>query len=126
MTTAIITTILICVGAVAVDGDTLRCANGPRIRLLGVAAPELRDQYGRESKATLARLVDGHDLACVPSGASADRIVASCWPLGPDIGEAMVVSGLARSCPAYDTRYDGVDANPLDMPRAPYCEVHKK
>lgn len=119
----IITTIMICLNAAAVDGDTLKCEGGTRWRLIGVAAPEMRERYGPESKATLARMVDGQNLACIPSDANGDRIVGNCVLLGPDVGGEMVRSGLARSCPAYDARYVDVDSNPLEIPRAAYCEV---
>lgn len=120
-----ITTLMMCLSAVAIDGDTLRCASGARFRLVSVAAPERGEPYGQESRATLARLVDGRDLVCVPEGANGNRIVGACWVVGPDVGAEMVRSGLARDCPAYGGRYAELDHNPLDLPRASYCEVSR-
>lgn len=83
------------------DGDTL-VLEGQAIRLQGVAAPELGDPLGRESRAALARLVEGRSLACFPDGSrTRDRIVAACEVDGRDLGAALVAAGLARDCPRF-------------------------
>lgn len=45
-----------------IDGDTLELANGQRIRLLGIDAPEARQPYHDEASALLDSLVSGEDL----------------------------------------------------------------
>lgn len=90
-----------CWSASTVDGDTLKCASGLRVRLWGVSAPEKREPGGAEAAQALDDLVGARDLACIPLGFSFDRVVARCWPLGKDVGEAMIRSGKATE----DTRF---------------------
>ena len=64
----------VCAAPVAVDGDTLRCRDQGRVRLIGIDAPELPGhcRAGRvcvagdaaASKAHLARLVRRHRVVC--------------------------------------------------------------
>lgn len=83
------------------DGDTLELL-GRAIRLQGVAAPELRDPLGAESRAALQRLVLGRTIACAPDGTRTHgRIVAVCSVDGRDLGAALVAAGLARDCPRF-------------------------
>lgn len=83
------------------DGDTLEL-EGRAIRLQGVAAPELADPLGRESRDALARLVAGRSIACAPDGTRTHgRIVAICMADGRDLGAALVAAGLARDCPRF-------------------------
>jgi endonuclease YncB( thermonuclease family) len=83
------------------DGDTLEL-EGRTIRLQGVAAPELRDPLGAESRAALQRLVLGRTIACAPDGTRTHgRIVAVCTADGRDLGAALVSAGLARDCPRF-------------------------
>lgn len=68
------------------DGDTMRCADGTRIRLQGIDANELDGSCHHEcaqmpadiARAHLATLALGHKAACRPSGTSYRRIVAWC------------------------------------------------
>ena len=73
------------------------------IRLQGVAAPELRDPYGKESKAALAALIEGKTAICELDGttASSNRPVGVCFVDGIDVGAEMVRLGYARDCPAF-------------------------
>jgi len=83
------------------DGDTLEL-EGQAIRLQGVAAPELRDPLGPESREALRQLVAGRTVACVPDGSrTRGRIVAICTVDGRDLGAALVAAGLARDCPRF-------------------------
>jgi endonuclease YncB( thermonuclease family) len=83
------------------DGDTLEL-EGRAIRLRGVAAPELRDPLGPESREALRQLVAGRTVACTPDGTRTyGRIVAVCTVDGRDLGAALVAAGLARDCPHY-------------------------
>jgi micrococcal nuclease len=83
------------------DGDTLEL-EGRAIRLQGVAAPELGDPLGAESREALRQLVVGRAVACVPDGSrTRGRIVAVCTVDGRDLGAALVAAGLARDCPRF-------------------------
>ncbi len=42
----------ICASPIAIDGDTLRCAAGPRVRLAGIDAPEIPGHCRRGRKCT--------------------------------------------------------------------------
>ena len=92
-------------GASATDGDLLR-ADGRRIRLIGIDAPELmqtcRDargdtwDCGRAAKARLAELVAGGNVSCTARDTDRySRTLASCSTGNIDLGEAMVRDGLA-------------------------------
>jgi micrococcal nuclease len=97
--------LIICVAAIAIDGDTLRCADGSRIRLAGIDAPELPGhcRIGRAcapgdseaSRAALARLVSGEALRCRPVGRSYRRVVAWCEAGRVDLSCAMIEGGWA-------------------------------
>lgn len=55
------------VGAVAIDGDTVRLDSpgaNLRLRIWGIDAPEIKDPGGVEASSALARLVAGETLAC--------------------------------------------------------------
>lgn len=88
------------------DGDTLRCADGTRVRLHAIAARE-RDETcspghpcptasGASATAKLAELAGGQTLACRSTGTSYDRVTAICnTASGVEINCAMVRSGTA-------------------------------
>ncbi|MCL6609585.1 MAG: thermonuclease family protein [Geminicoccaceae bacterium] len=83
------------------DGDTFEL-EGRAIRLQGVAAPELNDRLGAESREALRQLVAGRTVACAPDGSrTRGRIVAVCTVDGRDLGAALVAAGLARDCPRF-------------------------
>jgi endonuclease YncB( thermonuclease family) len=84
------------------DGDTIVVSQVP-IRLHGVAAPELKEKWGRASKKAMQRLVAGQRLRCELTGKKTyDREVGVCYlDDGTDIGAAIITEGLARDCPRY-------------------------
>lgn len=93
------------------DGDGVLFGK-VEVRLQGVAAPELRDTYGKESKAALAALVAGKTASCELDGtvASSNRPVGVCFVDGTDVGGEMVRLGFARDCPAFSLgRYDALE-----------------
>lgn len=65
-----------CARARAVDGDTIRCANGRVIRLKDVHAPELGEPGGRRAKERLGAAVNGRTFSYRPEGRSYGRDVA--------------------------------------------------
>lgn len=105
----------ICALPVAIDGDTLRCANGQAVRVAGIEANERRGgchlpvcpaMPAREARATMQRLVAGKALSCRRVGVSWGRAVAVCaLPDGRDLRCAAIASGAAVEWPAYVVRY---------------------
>jgi micrococcal nuclease len=87
------------VGRVA-DGDTFRCADGRRVRLIGIDSPESQQQpYGGRARDALLRLVPpGADVRLESDIAPTDRygrVLAYVW-VGPTlVNEAMVRNGWA-------------------------------
>ena len=78
------------------DGDTIEVADVP-VRLNGVAAPELNERFGRESKSFMTRLVSGKTVRCELNGErSFDRVIGTCYLDGADIGGAVIAAGLAQ------------------------------
>lgn len=86
------------------DGDTLRCADGTRVRLHAVAARESDGSCSpghpcpaasaASSKADLERLVIGSTITCSRTGRSYNRVTAICWtPAEVEVNCAMIRSG---------------------------------
>lgn len=65
-----------CANARAIDGDTIRCANGRKIRLKDVYAPELDQPGGRGARDRLGSAVNGKTFSYKPEGKSYGRDVA--------------------------------------------------
>lgn len=88
------------------DGDTLRCADGTRVRLHAVAAREIDgtcspghpcpSASAEAARDALRRLAANDTITCVPTGESYDRVTAICRNGGGvEINCAMVRSGTA-------------------------------
>jgi len=92
---------------VAIDGDTLRAGNGQEYRIFAIDAPELHQtctdakgkewDCGRAAKRELTKLIGGGDVSCIEKATDKyGRNIAQCSAKGvPDVGEAMVLEGLA-------------------------------
>lgn len=93
---------LICAQPSVIDGDTFRCADRTRIRVWGIDTP---DPSPASATRTMANLITGQTLACLPKGKSWDRIVAQCFAGSTDIGAEMVRSGEARDCAKFSRGY---------------------
>jgi len=108
----------VCHTPYVIDGDTLQCSRGPRVRLARIDAPEMPGHCRRgrscapgdpfEAKAALVEAIGWQDLECTPvsasprGGSSRDRYgrtVARCSVNGMDLGEYMVAGGLAIEWP---------------------------
>lgn len=85
------------------DGDGLLFGR-VEVRLQGIAAPELDEAMGAESRAGLMRLAAGREVVCHLDGTTAGRSgrpVGVCFVGEVDLGRAQVEAGLARDCPAF-------------------------
>jgi endonuclease YncB( thermonuclease family) len=109
--------------ATVTDGDTLKVA-GIKIRLGGLASPEISERGGREAKSALADHVSGRIVVCYPDGTRTyDRIVATCEVDGRDVAAFLVESGVARDCPRFSRgRYAVFETSAsLTLPLPGYC-----
>ena len=98
---------LILIGALAIDGDTLR-TDDYRIRLWGIDAPEMSEVQGPRSKAMLQRIVDqsGRLVCQVVDEDRYGRTVAQCYTEDLiDIGCLMVALGEAEEWVYYSRGY---------------------
>lgn len=102
--------------ATVIDGDTLDIGD-VRIRLNGIDAPEAGQRCsdggsttwrcGKAATSELERLADGKPVQCtvhVPDDGM-DRMVATCFVDGRDIGEQMMLAGLAWAFVKYSREY---------------------
>lgn len=108
--------------ATAVDGDTLKLGEY-RIRLKGIAAPEMREAGGPAAKAFLQGLTYGTILLCELTGEKTwDRHVAFCTMGDIDIGKAIIEMHYARPCVRYSNRYAALeDEAHAVLPLPAYC-----
>jgi endonuclease YncB( thermonuclease family) len=101
----------LCTSPSITDGDTVRCANGTRVRLAAVDAPEITECRkgrtcapgdGERSKRSLAQLIGGRNLSCRKSGTSYNRVVAWCSAGGEDLSCEMWRGGYAIRLEQFD------------------------
>jgi endonuclease YncB( thermonuclease family) len=86
------------------DGDTCTLADGTRIRLHAIDAPELDQPYGLQAQALINRLIAGQHVDVQPTGdRSYGRIVADINLNGRSIGAEMVSAGLAWVEPRWNS-----------------------
>lgn len=91
------------IGALAIDGDTLRPPHGPNVRIMGIDSVE-KGKPGYEAAGdAMAVLIAGQELSCEPLYLDRyGRQVARCHlPDGRDLACAMVGTGHARDWPKY-------------------------
>lgn len=104
---------LICLAAHAIDADTIKCADGVRIRIQGIEANELHQPgchlpvcpivTGPDGKRWMEATVGGKDLRYQPTGKSYSRITA--WvtlPDGRDLSCAAIKAGVAVRWEKFD------------------------
>ncbi|WP_439539489.1 thermonuclease family protein [Sphingomonas sp.] len=106
----------LCIAAIAIDGDTLRCSGVGRVRLARIDAPELHGcpprrrcapGDARASQDNLARLIATGPVRCRVVDANPfqkgfqrtdryGRPVARCSAGGADLGDAQIKDGFAQ------------------------------
>lgn len=103
------------------DADTIRCADGTRIRVAGIDAPDFTtaepcrqhrpgyvcdDRKAAAAQRIAERMVLGKTLTCEPVGTSSRRVVARCQlPDGRDLSCELLSAGAADVWPSYWRRY---------------------
>ena len=80
---------LSCTVARVIDGDTVQCADGRRIRLRGVDTPERGEQNYREATRALRQRIEGRTVTVVPHHRSYGRVVGDVQYRGRNIGREM-------------------------------------
>jgi endonuclease YncB( thermonuclease family) len=93
-----------------IDGDTVACANGERVRLFGIDAPEMSGPGGKPSKRALTAIVRNRPLTCgkPPKGPQRDRygrLLAICRAGRTDIGRELIRQGHATDYRRYSGGY---------------------
>jgi len=82
-----------------VDGDTIECRDGARVRLIGIDTPELsQEPYGAMARDALAALLDSTTVALEPDVEPRDRygrVLAYVWVDGSMVNWALVRGGWA-------------------------------
>ena len=105
------------------DGNTIQIDDRP-IRINGIAAPELREPFGYDSRDYLRRLVLGKAVTCNLIGQrSYDRAIGTCYLDGDDIAVTIISAGFARDCARHSGgRYEDFDTSAsLRLPLPDYC-----
>lgn len=98
-----------------IDGDTLEL-DGTVYRINGIDAPEhgqLCDEWrcGQAATDALVGLVRGQSVVCDPVATDAyNRVIATCFVNGTDVGAALVDRGLAWAFVRYSDVYLGEEA----------------
>jgi len=93
----------------AIDGDTLMF-KGKRLRIFGLAAPEMSEPRGPASLAAMDDIVNGRSLKCQQLDIDRyKRPVVRCFEAGMDIAETMIRSGWAFAYRFYTADYDDVE-----------------
>lgn len=85
--------------AEVIDGDTLRLARGPVVRLLGINAPEKGERLGAAATAALERVVSGEAVRLERDGDDTDRhgrLLRYATVDGRDVGASLVEDGHAH------------------------------
>ena len=78
------------------DGDTLVVQGDIRVRLAQIDAPEKKQPYGLEAKATLSALLDGHTVTVEYDKTDRyGRVIGQLYADGKDVNLALVEAGMA-------------------------------
>lgn len=85
-----------CAAPRAVDGDTLRCGDGTRVRLRGVDTVERGEPGWAAAREELQRRVSGGLVVVVPHHTSHGRVVGDVLVGGANVGVAMDSAGWSK------------------------------
>ncbi len=85
-----------CIVPRALDGDTLECRGGTRVRVRGVDTPERGEPRYRAATRELQRRLDGCVVQVVPHHRSYNRIVGDVIACGIEVGPAMDRAGWSK------------------------------
>jgi endonuclease YncB( thermonuclease family) len=85
-----------CAAPRAVDGDTLACADGTRVRLRGVDTAERGEPGWRAARQELQRRVTAGLAVVIPHHMNHDRVVGTVLVGGHDVGRAMDSAGWSK------------------------------
>jgi len=86
--------------AKVIDGDTIELANGKKVRLLGIDAPEKGQKYYEEAKEKLIELVEGKEVVLESDVTNADksgRLLRYVFVDGLFVNLELVKMGLANA-----------------------------
>jgi micrococcal nuclease len=86
--------------AKVIDGDTIELANGKKVRLLGIDAPEQGQYYYEEAKEKLSKLVEGKEVVLESDVSNADkngRLLRYVFVDGLFVNLELVKSGFANA-----------------------------
>ena len=101
-----------------IDGDTINVINGDdttKVRLRGIAAPEINQLGGKEAAAFLEKFAEGKPVRCVLDESKTKKFeIGTCYVRGQDIAAAVVKAGWARDC----ARLSGGKYRSLERPEA--------
>jgi micrococcal nuclease len=110
-----------------IDGDTIHVIknnNTTKVRLHGIAAPEMDQPGGKEATAFLERYAEGKPVRCVLEATKTEKFeIGTCYVGGQDIAAAVVKAGFARDCPSFSGgRYRALEsANSRKLFFPNYC-----
>ena len=90
-----------------IDGDTFEIEGEERVRMIGINAPEMREQYGLLSKNYLTKLIENKYVILEKGKITNDRgfynrLLRYVYVDGVDINLKMVRDGYARAYLKYD------------------------
>jgi endonuclease YncB( thermonuclease family) len=85
-----------CAAPRAIDGDTLACWGGPRVRLRGVDTPERHEPGWGAARDELQRRVTPGPVTVVPHHRNRGRVVGDVWVGGRNVGRSMDRAGWSK------------------------------
>jgi micrococcal nuclease len=90
-----------------IDGDTFEIEGGERVRMIGINAPEIKEQYGLLSKNYLKKLIENKYVLLEKGKITNDRgfykrLLRYVYLDGVDINLKMIRDGYARAYLKYD------------------------
>ena len=83
-----------------IDGDTVKLANGEKVRLIGVNAPERGHAYYKKARERLSSLIEGKGVALERDAENRDqygRLLRYIFLNGENMNIKMVREGLASA-----------------------------